>query len=517
MQGEKCEMRTKQALKNTISSLLLEVVVAISGLIVPRIFTAAYGSSVNGLVSSISQFITYMSLVEAGIGAAGTVSLYSPLAQKDKQSINEIVSAARIFYIKSGCIFVALVLILTFFYPYIVHGEICDVTFIRTMILVLSVSGITDYFILGKYRVILQADQKYYVISIAQIIGTIIVMFSSIILIKINVSALLVKTTASFVYFLRSLAVAAYFKKNYPEVSFKVSPNMEAFSQRWSALLHQVVAMIVNNTDIILLTVMLPQNALAEVSVYSVYNLVGYALSSLLNSICNGVRPSFGQVISRNENDVLHRSFNFFEYVMFMLIFLCYVCMGVLIFPFVKLYSLDFTDGVTYARWSVAILFTFMGVIQSVRLPDSMIIVAAGHYKQTQWRALIEAIINLGVSIILVKPLGIVGVLIGTCASYLYRSTDVIFYASKYLITGTRKTTFKRLLRNVVISAVLNFLGFLLIPAQMNSWITWILYAVLFFLGTAVVIIGVNFIAEPSQYCECVRYIKKFVSKIKHQ
>lgn len=48
-------MRTKQALKNTISSLLLEVVVAISGLIVPRIFTAAYGSSVNGLVSSISQ------------------------------------------------------------------------------------------------------------------------------------------------------------------------------------------------------------------------------------------------------------------------------------------------------------------------------------------------------------------------------------------------------------------------------------------------------------------------------
>ena len=59
-------MRTKLAMKNMVFSLLLELATAISGIIVPRFFTALYGSAVNGLVTSINQFITYMTLVEAG-------------------------------------------------------------------------------------------------------------------------------------------------------------------------------------------------------------------------------------------------------------------------------------------------------------------------------------------------------------------------------------------------------------------------------------------------------------------
>ena len=73
-------MRTKQALKNAVFSVFLQLTLAVSGILVPRFFIALYGSAVNGLVSSISQFITYMSLVEAGVGAAATVSLYGPLA-----------------------------------------------------------------------------------------------------------------------------------------------------------------------------------------------------------------------------------------------------------------------------------------------------------------------------------------------------------------------------------------------------------------------------------------------------
>ncbi|MFR1477082.1 MAG: hypothetical protein ACLSB9_16005 [Hydrogeniiclostridium mannosilyticum] len=73
-------MRTKQAFKNALMSLLLQLVLALSGFIIPRFFITLYGSPVNGLVSSISQFISYMGLVEAGIGAAGTVALYRPIA-----------------------------------------------------------------------------------------------------------------------------------------------------------------------------------------------------------------------------------------------------------------------------------------------------------------------------------------------------------------------------------------------------------------------------------------------------
>lgn len=505
-------MRTKQALKNMVASLLLEVVLALSGILIPRFFTAVYGSSVNGLVSSISQFITYMSLVEAGIGAAGMVALYGPLDRKDYDDVNEILSAARSFYIRSGWIFVALVAILVGLYPVIVQNEIANASFIRIMILVLSVNGIVDYFFLGKYRVLLQADQKGYVISFAQILGTVVMTIVSVYLIKLEVSALLVKSVAAVIYILRSVIVAVYVKRNYPEVNFHRVRNMQAFAQRWSALLHQIVGMIVNNTDVVLLTLLLQQDALATVSIYSVYNLVGYAISNLLNSISNGIRSSFGQVLAKGQDEVLRKSFSSYEYVMFLMIFFCYVCMAVLLYPFIGLYCADFADGADYLSWTLVALFTAVGLLQSIRLPSLTILIAAGHYKQTQIRAIAEAVINLVVSIALIRPLGIVGVLIGTGVSYLYRSTDIIFYTNKNLISGTLKKTAVRLLRNGITGTVLIIVGINFIPVSVENWISWFGCAVVFAVIAGAVLFGVNLIFEYKEFVECIRRIKEMVS-----
>lgn len=63
-------LRVQQALKNLICNVLLQVVTAISGLILPRLYLQIYGSALNGMVSSATQFMSYLSLVEAGISAA---------------------------------------------------------------------------------------------------------------------------------------------------------------------------------------------------------------------------------------------------------------------------------------------------------------------------------------------------------------------------------------------------------------------------------------------------------------
>jgi len=75
-------MRTKNTIYNMIASLLLSVTTAIAGLILPRLFIATYGSVVNGLISSIKQFIAYLALVEAGIGFSSMAMLYSPIKEK---------------------------------------------------------------------------------------------------------------------------------------------------------------------------------------------------------------------------------------------------------------------------------------------------------------------------------------------------------------------------------------------------------------------------------------------------
>ena len=68
-----------------------------------------YGSEINGLVTSISQFIGYFSLVEAGLASAAVYSLYKPLAEKDTKGINAILSASRHFYNQAVYIFVSIV------------------------------------------------------------------------------------------------------------------------------------------------------------------------------------------------------------------------------------------------------------------------------------------------------------------------------------------------------------------------------------------------------------------------
>lgn len=507
-------MRIGFAFKNTLASFLVEIVAAISGIILPRFFISVYGSSVNGLVSSISQFITYMGLVEAGVSAAATVELYKPLAQEDHNKINEIVSAAKAFYLKSGVIFVILDVLLILGYPFVVQNEIADARFVRMMIAVLSLNGIIDYFLLGKYRVLLTADQKTYIIAIAQSVGTVVTLILSIILIKINCSPVLVKGVVSVVYLIRTLYVIFYVKRNYDFIDFNQKYySDDVFSQRKSALFHHVIGMICNNTDIVLLTIMLPHNALIEVSVYTAYNMVAANLTALFNSISRGLGASFGNIIAGDDRETLEKSFNFFELLYFIFLFIVYTCMGILLYSFISLYSSNFSDQNVYLRWSLVGLFTVSGLVQNIRVPGSTIQIAAGHFKQTQGAALLEVFLNFGISIALVRTLGIVGVLLGTIVAYLYRSTYVIIYNANVFLKGTLNRTLARIVRNSSLFIVLIWVGVEIIYPIINTWYLWIMFALIVLLVSSVSFLALNYIFEPRNVRNCLISIKSYLRK----
>ena len=100
--------RTEKFFWNSFSSAVLQIVTMITGMITPRVMLTVYGSDINGLITSIGQFISYFSLVEAGLAAATIYALYAPLANDDHDKINSIVTASKQFYIQSVFIFVAL-------------------------------------------------------------------------------------------------------------------------------------------------------------------------------------------------------------------------------------------------------------------------------------------------------------------------------------------------------------------------------------------------------------------------
>lgn len=219
----------------------------------------------------INQFLAYLGLAEAGVGTASVVALYAPLANNNTKEVNGVLSAARRFYNRSGMLFLGLVGVLTVVYPFMISGQL-DNTLVRSMILVLASSTLVDYFFLGKYRVLLTANQEGYIVALIQSAGTLVNMVLSIALIYQGANVLWVKAVATGVYMLRLFLVKRYAKKRYPELDFHVEPSTSALTQRGAALLHQVVGIIVNNTDVVLLTILLGKGSLLEVSVYGVYN-----------------------------------------------------------------------------------------------------------------------------------------------------------------------------------------------------------------------------------------------------
>lgn len=504
-------MRSEQAFKNMAANLFLQVIVFASGIILPRFFLEAYGSNVNGMITSINQFLAYLGLAEAGVGTASVVALYAPLAEKNTGKVNAVLSAARRFYNRSGMLFLGLVAALTVVYPFMISGQL-NHELVRGMILVLASSTLIDYFFLGKYRVLLTANQEGYVVALIQSVGTLVNMILSIALIYQDANVLLVKAVATGVYMLRLFLVRRYAERRYPELDFHAEPCTEALNQRGAALLHQVVGIIVNNTDVVLLTVLLGRGSLLEVSVYGVYNLVVYAVNMLLTSFSNGLTAGFGEVISKKEDATLQRSYSTYEYMYMIVLFIVTICMGVLMLPFVSVYTMNMTDA-EYWRPVIAVLFTVIVFLQNVRIPGLTIICAAGHYKETQYQAVLEAVINLAVSVVCIWKFGMAGVLFGTVCSYAYRSVEVMIYNCRNLVAKSGVKSSFRVLRNLAASIVVMLVGIQWIPQKMDSFVTWFGYAVVCGVISSIVIVLVNMICEPKEFQELWGRVKGILKK----
>lgn len=110
-------MRKKKLIYNTISSLIFQVTTIVCGFILPRLILNAFGSNVNGLVNSITQFLGIISFLELGVGAVVQSALYKPLAENRQNDVSKIISSANKFFRRLAQILMAYVIALVVFYP----------------------------------------------------------------------------------------------------------------------------------------------------------------------------------------------------------------------------------------------------------------------------------------------------------------------------------------------------------------------------------------------------------------
>ena len=185
-------MRTRKLVLNTISSWIYEVLVIISGLILPRMFLSFYGSEINGLVQSITQFLSIISFMQLGMGAVIQASLYKPLVDSNSEKISEVVTSANKFFKKIGIALIVYSIILMFLYPKITNNTF-DFQEVVLLVFAISLNLFVQYYFGIVDIILLNADQKGYINYIGSIITLIFNTVICVILIYAGLSIQLVK------------------------------------------------------------------------------------------------------------------------------------------------------------------------------------------------------------------------------------------------------------------------------------------------------------------------------------
>ena len=502
-------MRSKQAIINVISSLLLQVVMIISNLIVPVFIIKSFGSSVNGLVTSITQFLAYITLLESGFGPVVKSILYKPIANKDKSEIERILKASEKFFRTISYIFIVYIIVLCFALPTIVSSEF-NIVYTLSLVIIISISTFAEYYFGMTYKLYLQAEQKTYVTSIIQIGTTILNTIMIVILIYFGSSIQVVKLFSAIIFVFRPILQNLYVKKKY-NINLKNVDDDYKIKQKWDGLAQHIAAVIHNNTDVVVLTIF--TNTI-EVSVYSVYLLVVNGVKSLVQAFTGGVDASFGDMIAKGEKEALNNSFKVYELFYFSLTTIIFIVTLLLILPFVSVYTRGITDA-NYYRPAFAYLIVLAEFMWTIRLPYSSITLAAGHFKETMKGAWVESGINIILSVILVFKFGIIGVAIGTLVAMFVRTIEFMYHTSKYILDRSTLYTFKRLLI-IAIEVILVVIIANLIPSiNVINYITWVIQAIIIAVIASIVVITINCIVYKTDVKGVINIIKRIIFRKK--
>lgn len=461
-----------------------------------------YGSNINGLVNSITQFIGIITFLELGVGKVVQSALYKPLAEKDNDQISRVMVSAGKFFKRIAQIMLGYILVLIAIYPYI-SGQQFSWIYSATLIAAMSISSFAQYYFGIVNLLLLTADQRGYIQYTAQTVALILNTVACSVLIQFGVSIHIVKLTTSLIFLMRPVFLHWYVSRHY-DIDYKIHYSEEPIKQKWNGMAQHIAYTVLNDTDTIVLTIL---GTFSEVSVYAAYNLVVAGVKRLFTSMMNGVEAYLGNLWAKQDEDKLQSTFSWTEWIVHTAVVFVFGCTAFLIIPFIQVYTKGITDA-NYIQPLFAALIVAAHACHCLRLPYNLMIFAAGHYKETQNNYIIATIMNIVISVACVKALGLVGVAIGTLVSMLYQTVWMAFYNAHKLV----KRPIKLFAKQMSVDALTVALYALIPLTRQLTTITYISWIVLAF-ETAFVFLAISCMVNMVFYHKFIISLPKILLK----
>lgn len=483
--------RTYKTLRNSSVALLLFFFELILNFVSRKVFLDYLGTEILGINTTAKSIIQCLNLVELGIGSAIVFALYKPLLEKDERTVSEIVALQGWFYKKVALIVIAGSVGIMLFFPVIFAKTALPLWYSYATFSSLLYSSLLGYFVNYK-QVALTADQQDYKVQFTYKGITLIKLLFQIILIYkshygyiywllcevlfASVSAIALSRTVrkSFPYLGVGNLKGSDLAKKYPEVLVKIK----------QLFFHKFGAFALSQTSPIIIYA---YSSLTMVTLYGNYTIIVAGLVSFLNAIFNSVGAGIGNLIAEGNTPKVIRVFRELFSTRFLIVTSMSVSLYFLADPFVTLwigekYHLDFVS---------VILIVIMFYMNTSGTLVWDYVAAYGLFKDI-WAPVAEAILNIGLSILLGYFYDLHGILLGVIIS---RFLISLLWKPYFLFNQGFRTSIYTYIKLYIKHVIVFFLSFAFfiwlfkhVPFKASANFAYFgLYALFIFVGFSVI------------------------------
>lgn len=445
-------MRTRNGLLNFITGYTFYFILAILGIVKVKIFISSLGQELYALNQLYINLFAYLSLAEAGIGVAFTFRLYKLLAEKKYNGINSIFSGTKVIFKRIGILVLLLGFLFSFIVPIFIKGSTLSNPYILLTFYLFIIKNSIDYFMFVP-RLIIQADQKMYKITVGIYGFRVVEVIVEIVLLLLGFNYLIILIPGIFIRIVQNLFINKKVYNFYPWLKVTKNKDFTNAKDIKNVIVHRMVGLVTNNTDIVVISTFIGSNAVA---IYASYNyLIKFAMDTT-NHIINSLKDGLGNVMQLENKEKANSIIN--ELIS---LFLFFASLLVVVFFFILDDFIIVWLGKEYLlKQSSLILLLIILYFNVVTRSMTIIQTAMGLFKETKVIVSIEAFIKLLLSLLLVTYMGLNGILFSTIFSIIVS----VFWYYPFLIYKKLqlKNTFKYLIK-VLISIMINLLLILLL------------------------------------------------------
>ncbi|MDM7530316.1 lipopolysaccharide biosynthesis protein [Lacticaseibacillus paracasei] len=449
--------RLLNSMRNIINTAFVFVITMVFTLVVRMFLSRTMGQTYVGLTGVLTSVVASFSLTDLGIDSVFVFLLYKPLADHDHAQLSALVRLFRKVYVIIGSAFITIGLIAIPFLHLLIGKQAMNLPHIYLIYVLFMLNTGLSYFF-SYYRIVLNADQRYYVIARITLIVTAasnIAQIVSLILFKnfiVYVACLLISTL------MINLVIAVIVRSRYPSMR-RISAGENHVSLHVKEVLkrntiggisNKIGSLVVFSSDNILLANF---TTLSIVGMYSNYSLITQGIASFVSKVISSITATIGnlgteQNVERNSEVFISLSFGMNTLIL------------VITLPLLLVFNafMRFWIGSgSLLSSSAVLLIVINAMLQLARYPSLTFIDAFGLQWIQRWKSVIEALINLLVSLILlaVFHLGLEGVLLGTLASNIF---VVTWYEPYIVLRETSGRQYVRYCKELVVSWILFFL-----------------------------------------------------------